>query len=305
MNVAVVIPALTIDDPWRARALEFVLGWWRTNYPAWPVHIGEIPDGAPWSKGAAVGAGCALAIDAGADVLVLADADSFTIPAETFSEAVAAITDDGKSWVVPHGMVYRLREDETVRVLDGERPRLGRLCRPVYEGPAGGGFTVLTVEAWREVDGIDPRFLGWGGEDIAFGFALEALVHPAHRIGGKLVHLWHPHPAPTLRGSPESEALIAKYTEARGYPRRIRAVIEGGDPVPADPLPDPIRFRITGNRRALRLSGRNFIRFNRERIYETADPDEVDALRRHPAVAEERPRVTVRNRRRALDVSDR
>lgn len=308
MRAAVVIPtnAAEVDaDPYRARALDYVRSWWAQHHPRLPVHLGEAPPG-PWSKGAAAGAGVAEALRAGAQALVIADGDSFTRDPATITRALEAL-DDGKSWVVPHGPVHRLRQDETDRVLDDPtlRPRLGRVCRPVYEGPAGGGITVLTVDAWQEVDGIDPRFEGWGGEDIAFGYCLEALVHPVHRLGDQLVHLWHPHPAPDLRGSPASEELVARYNAARGYPRRLRAVLDGGEPIPAEPLEHPVRFRIVSNRRALRLSGRNFIRFDRDRRYETTDPDEVDWLRAHPAVAEERTRDTVRHSRRPRDVSPR
>lgn len=283
---AVVIPHRVTGDEWRARALDYVRAWWARHYPALTVIDGTIDEAAEWSKGAAAAAGVEEAIAAGAEILVIADGDSFTGDPGAIRQAIELV-ELGRPWAIPHGFVHRLTEAETARVLDDptHRPRLGKICRPLYEGPAGGGITVLTVDAWRTVGGIDARFVGWGGEDLAFGWALETLVGLPERVGASLVHLWHPHPAPELRGSPESEALVADYTAARGFPRRMRAVLDGV-PVTVEPLANPIRFRMTANRRQLRVSGRNYIRFT-QGIYETSDPDEADWLRRHPAVIEE------------------
>jgi len=289
MDVAVVIPTRTTGDPWRARALEFVAGWYSLHFPRWDLVEGTVPDGEPWSKGAAVRA----AVDAtSAEILILADADSFLTSPRTLLDAVDMISNGNARWVVPHGNVYRLREAETERIHadPSSAPRLGHTVRATYEGPPGGGITVVARDTFEDVGGIDDRFLGWGGEDVAFGWALETLAHPTERLGAPLVHLWHPHPAPTLRGSPESEELVARYTAARGLVRRVRAVVDRVDPITVEPLADPVRFRTrTPSRKVLRLPSGAFVRFT-SGTYDTTDPDEADALRRHPALTEERNR---------------
>ncbi len=189
-------------------------------------------------------------------------------------------------WVVPHGSVHRLTEEATAAVLAGRGADLTKVVRRRYQGPAGGGIVVCTREAYDTVGGIDARFLGWGGEDLSFGWALDTLVGQHERIGVPLVHLWHPHPAPNLRGSPEAEALVAQYRAARGVPRLMRAVIAGTEPEPPTVVDHPVTFRCRRPRRAIRV-GPHQVQI-RGGIAETVDGDVVEALRLHPEFDEAR-----------------
>lgn len=290
MTAAVIIPFSPADEaPERIAAFEFVARWYNDHHPRWPIIVGASPD--PWSKGAAVANAVRDVLLEGVDVLVIADADSFIVEPRILAEAVDLVERGLANWVTPHQFVYRLKPAETERVLAGAAPRLGHTHRAPYEGPIGGGVTVVSRSAFDTVNGIDRRFLGWGGEDIAFGYALETLCPPGRRLAGALVHLWHPHPAPTLRGSPESEALVAAYTDARGLRRRMRAMVDGATSCPALNAVDPVRFRMTANRRTLRLGGGSkIVRFDRG-TYTTTDPDEIDALRATPIVTEDRGRT--------------
>lgn len=287
--VGVVIPTRAGDE-WRARALAFVLEWYADRHPDLPVVLGELDPADEWSKGAAVAAGRELLGDV--ETLVLADADSFITDPRILAEAVDLVASGRRPWIVPHRTVYRLRDRETERLYTDatRRPRMNALARTPYTGPAGGGITVVSAEAFDTIGGIDRRFLGWGGEDIAFGWALETLVGPAERLTGRLCHLWHPHPAPNLRGTPDSEELVARYRDARGYPRRMAALVAGEQWEALPPLAEPVRFRMTANRQTLRLFGSDLVIRFRHGIYETTDADEVDALRRHTTIREERRR---------------
>lgn len=287
-KAGIVIPTRAGDE-WRARALAFVLEWYADKHPELPLVLGELDPDAEWSKGAAIAAGLER-LDP-VDVIVLADADSFVTDPRILVEAVELV-DSGRPWVIPHHTVYRLRDRETERLYGDptRRPRMNVVARTPYIGPAGGGITVVSAEAFELVRGVDRRFLGWGGEDVAFGWALETLAGSAHRLTGRLCHLWHPHPAPNLRGSSASEALVARYQQARGYPRRMRALVDGEEWETLPDLAEPVRFRMTANRRTLRLFGSDLVIRFRDGIYETRDADEVDALRRHQIVREERRR---------------
>lgn len=288
MTAAVIIPFSPADEaPERIAGMRYVTEWYHQHHPRWPIVIGS--SSPVWSKGAAVAAGIdQLTTDP--DVFVIADADSFVIEPRILADAVTLVERGFVDWVTPHQFVYRLKPDETDRVLAGAKPRIGHTIRSPYEGPIGGGITVVSRSAFDTVNGIDQRFLGWGGEDIAFGYALETLCPPGRRLTGALVHLWHPHPAPNLRGSPESEVLVAAYTDARGLRRRMRAMVDGATSVPALEPVDPVRFRMTANRRTLRLGGGSkIVRFDRG-TYTTTDPDEIDALRATPIVTEDRGR---------------
>jgi hypothetical protein len=278
MTVSVVVPFTSSDDTWRADAREFVLERIHELHPAWEV-IEGVCDG-EWSKGAAIADGVARAAGG---LLVLHDADSFTVP-DNLAEAVEHVATRTAPWVIPHSTVHRLRDAETLRVLAGERPRLGAVIRQPYEGPMGGGIVVLTRAAFDAVGGIDDRFLGWGGEDLSFGWALETLVGQPLRLSSPLVHLWHPHPAPDLRGSPASEELVAAYRAARGLRRRMAQLVQRQPVTDPTPLERPVTFRMNANRTQLRIA-EQFLRFTEGR-FTTTDPDLVDALRVHPLTVE-------------------
>jgi N-terminal domain of galactosyltransferase len=175
-----------------------------------------------WSKGQAL---ADAATRAAHGVLVLADADSI-VPADTLTDAVARVA-AGAPWVMPHRKVYRLSEAHTARVYAGAAPEPRDTCRAPYAGVTGGGITVLSRATWDTVGGIDPRFVGWGGEDIAFGWALETLCGPGVHLAAPLFHLWHTQEfqGQHRRGSPESEALAGRYRDARGRPDKMRALI--------------------------------------------------------------------------------
>lgn len=284
LEVAVVIPFDPAGDEHRARAFEFVRGNYAVRHPTWRIVSGAGDSGERWSKGAAV---AGLLEQATAELLVIADADSFIADPHTLAEAVHLVAVRNAAWVVPHAKVYRLTEAATAEVYAGRRPRLGKTARPPYIGLAGGGIVVVRRSDFLRAGGFDPRFLGWGGEDLSLGWALETLVGHPTRLEGSLVHLWHPHPAPDLRGSAESEALVDEYRTARGRPRLMAALAERLPLPPPLELADPIRFRLT-NRNTLRVAGQ-VLRFAGG-VYETRDADLVDALRQHPNVREERRR---------------
>lgn len=288
MTVAVVIPTSSTNDQHRAAALVWVARWWREQFAGFAVEFGEC-DSPEWSKGAAVADGVARC--AAADVLVLADADSFTFEPASVAAAVSAVAAGAAPWAIPHGRVYRLNRRETERLYDDPRgiPRLGALARPAYPSVPGGGITVVSREAFELVGGIDHRFRGWGGEDLAFGWALHTLAGAPAEIGGKLVHLWHPHPAPTLRGSAHSEALVALYRSARGLPARMAATVAGGDWTPPPELAEPVRFRMMANRKIARLANGELVRFDRRGLFETTDPELAELLRQQsPTIVEVR-----------------
>lgn len=282
MTVAVLMPS-GITDEWRARARQFTEAWYARNVDA-PVFRGQCAG--EWSKGAAV-ADAVNAAGRSASVYVLADADSVLHDPADLNAAIARVV-GGEPWAVPHLRVYRLNAKESQRLADEptSAARLGWTCRPVYQAVPGGGITVVSREAFEAVGGIDARFLGWGGEDLVFGWALETLVGNGWHGAGQLVHLWHPHPAPNLRGSIESEALVASYRSARGVRRRMQAVVEGDRWWPAEPLPVAVRFRMTANRDTIRLPSGDVVRFQ-QGTFETADPDTVEQLRKYSIVRED------------------
>lgn len=204
MTVEVLIPYAG-DCPHRARALA----WVREHLP-WPVTIAAGTE--PWSKGGAV---LPAAERSRADALVICDGDVWTSGLQEAVNAVQA----GAGWAIPHRAVFRLTEAATAAALTGGPtaidPHTLELAERPYLGVIGGGIVVLPRWLLLSVP-IDPRFIGWGGEDEAWGHALRTMAGPPVRLKRPLVHLWHP-PQPRItrrRGSDANSRLLRRYVNA-------------------------------------------------------------------------------------------
>lgn len=222
MSVSVIVP-LSPSAPERATVWRWLARQYATLLAAWEIRVGSAP-GYGWSKGRALRSAVERA---SGDVLVVADADSWLDPVRLAH--AAELVAEGVPWVVPHDRVWRLAPAATARVLSGYAfpddlaiPDLER--RPHY-APAGGGVAVVTRAAWNDVGGVDPRFNGWGGDDVAFGWALDTLTGQHVRLPGPLWHLWHP-PHPSRRQPGPNDELAGRYLDARGDPEAMRALTD-------------------------------------------------------------------------------
>lgn len=222
MNFTTIIP-YRFTDQYRHRAFEFTRRWWDDR--GIPVLVGEHA-GESWSKGAAVDSARS---DVETDGLIIADCDVL-ISRELLAVSMAAVR-SGAAWAMPHGRVIRLSRADTSRVYRHGDAALTS-ARESRWAPPGGGLVVLTTGAYDTVGGIDPRFVGWGGEDISFARALDTLVGLGVRFGGVLWHLYHPRTArrPGNRASVESERIAARYLEAEGNPELMRVLVQRDEP---------------------------------------------------------------------------
>jgi hypothetical protein len=223
-DVTVVIPWASTGDPHRDRAFERVKTWWgrlarEDRSRRWRVIVADTTGVTPWVKAAAVNAGAALTTDG---VLIVADADVWT---NGVSDALDAVSSGAARWAVPHLLVHRLDEASTRAVLDTDVLG-GVLCRRPYGGVAGGGIVVLRREDYNMVP-LDPRFLGWGQEDQAWGTALTGILGPPWRGSATLWHLWHePQPKMTpSRGSKDGWTLVSRYWRAAKNPPALHSII--------------------------------------------------------------------------------
>lgn len=217
------LPLTTVLIPWRggcehrARALEWVQARYRERFPRWRVVVAPAPPG-PWIKALAV-----MAAAPTSGVVVVADADVWC---DSTGRAVDMVR-GGAPWALPHRSVYRLAPAASTQVMAGALPARTMACvqRP-YRGTRGGGLVVLEAQVLREVP-MDPGFVGWGGEDAAWGQALEALVGEPKRCGDRLYHLWHPPQERLSRivGSRANAALAERYARARRRPEEMQALI--------------------------------------------------------------------------------
>lgn len=279
-RVAVLVPLSEQLDAWRQQA------WWlvrrRLGAIGWPVLVG-LADADAWSKGLAVAHAREQA--GGADVVIVHDSD-VVVNVEALRAAVRAVAGGDAEWAVPHETVYRLDKATTsLFTARGELPHVRRLARPAYRGVRGGGCTVMPTEVYDETP-LDPRFVGWGGEDEAWGWALHGLHGAPWRGDAPLFHLWHPHAAPGAQRPPavESAELRRQYRNARHVPRLLRAVVQDSTPAAKVRLLEAVAFERTGGLRSFGVLGQ-LVRFPADGgPWWTSDPDVVEVLDRTPGV---------------------
>lgn len=283
-------PSVSVIIPWQPSSpqREAALDWIRRRYSQlhskWEVIVGEHEG--EWSKGTAVAD--AVKRSRG-QVLVVSDADVFLEPLALERACAAALNEP---WVVPHNGVFRMKDQWTRAWLDGlpsltpdrSYKKRSRLDREPYDGFPGGGMVILTREAFNECPGPDPRFVGWGAEDVSWGYALDTVLGRHVRLEAELWHLWHPFQANHKRPGPESRKLHTSYVAAQGIPRLMRALVHGAEPDPPEELLGPATFTADVASLVLIVADRS-IRF-RDGQYRTNDPDIAAALRHHPRIQE-------------------
>lgn len=223
MKTEVIIPWLG-GDPDRERNLRWVLD--RLDYP-----VTIAPGGEPWSKGRCL-YGPILACEE--EIVVILDADCHLVGG--LSQAVNAVAaTGGPAWGVPHRNLHRLSQDGTARLLAGADWRGLPLDQPCYEGTLGGGAVVARREVLLDVP-MDPRFVGWGQEDLSYGIALHTLHGAPWRGEADLIHFWHP-PQPRMSrrvGSQEGHDLHWRYLQARDDPVAMRELVAETHAAPED-----------------------------------------------------------------------
>lgn len=221
-RVSVVIPWLDIGCEHRAAARAHVLADLAANHPDWQVIESTSTNPAGWAKGEAIRDGIARA---GGDVIAVLDAD---LIAPGLAETVDRVRAGKSRWAMPYSTLHRLDADATRQVLDGvpPSPDMGH-DEPAYEGVVGGGCVVVD-RALAERCPPDPRFVGWGGEDVAWGHALLTLGGALWRHGAPVYHLWHPPQERISRdvGNKRNHALYQRWLSAAGNKTATLALID-------------------------------------------------------------------------------
>lgn len=216
MNVDLIMPFKFGDLGERNAARLFVHARYEYVHPSLNVLYGVDPLDGEWSKGRAVADGVSRSRS---PIVVIADAD-VVVPPEALGYSIMAVM-HGAAWSMPHGEVHRLSRRGTNAVYANNEPLLGepnmKWTERRHPGPHGGGMVVTTRDAY-EATGIDPRFVGFGGDDISFARALDTLVGPCERFDYPMTHLFHERTPRRHgnRGSEENELLAARYMIADG-----------------------------------------------------------------------------------------
>ena len=221
MRVCVVVPFRAVRDLDRHAAWSHVQAHWQVN--GFEVHTAD-DGGEPFSRGCSVNRG--IAEHPGADVYVIADADSLVDEKQVRAAVQAAAEAPGI--VIAFDRFAYLSRDGTRAVMSGDRGDWNRHVEWTLQRSVS---TCLAVsrETWEQTGGFDPRFRGWGMEDVAFEITARTVSAPTRHIPGTAWHLWHP-PEP-LRPAGNVQ-LLREYEAAAGDPAAVREVrAAAGDPV--------------------------------------------------------------------------
>lgn len=210
--------------PWRPEpGRQVVWDFIRVRYESsgFTIIEGTAPEG-EWRKALAVADAAARA---DTELVVVADADVWC---DGLPEAIRAV-EQGAGWAIPHMRVHRLTRDATDVVLNGGDIE-GEVEQFPYRGTEGGGIVVLPLATLRAIP-LDPRFAGWGGEDLSWSCALSTLAGPPWRGDAPLWHLWHPPQPETDRfgrkfGSVDNTRLMKRYARCTGNPALMLPLVE-------------------------------------------------------------------------------
>lgn len=217
----------------RAKAWKWVERWWRDNVPDVEIVIGTDSGEEPFSKTEAVNNAY---FKSTGDVFVVADADSFMEP-EPLANAIRVARQSGRL-VVPWRQVLRLSKDDTKAQMRRRKnviERTNELFDRCYQTPTpetAGTLFVIRRDAFERVQGMDPRFRGWGHEDVAFARACHTILGPTMYGPDDAISLYHPRPeGPTGRVWDHDDGnrnlpLAQAYVLAYEHPWKMQQLVD-------------------------------------------------------------------------------
>lgn len=235
------------EDNW-----QWLQRFWREHLPEAQLIMGSDercdPDGGvAFSKAAAVND---AARHATGDVVVILDADCYIRP-QVILDCAEDIREHRrvghKIWFMPYRRFWRLTEDFSDVILRSDpehsvwppNPPAEWMVQEVAEKSSSCGhwfgalIQVMPREAFDAAGGMDERFRDWGGEDVSFMRAVDALYARHRTTNNPVYHLWHPTFGST---SPErhwsggssrsNDWLSDRYTQRIGDPLRMKHLVD-------------------------------------------------------------------------------
>lgn len=181
----------------RIKSWDWIRRRWEHLLPEAELCIGTDDGGDPFSKSVAVNDAYRKSTG---DMLVIVDADSWVERAAVIQGIEIAYRRE--HLVVPWWQAWRLHQNHSrvVMAADPAGPNpvtreMREACRDEGPSPASAAM-VLCIQrtAFERVGGFDPRFRGWGSEDVSFGLATWTLLGRNEYSLGESFALYHPKP---------------------------------------------------------------------------------------------------------------
>jgi predicted glycosyltransferase involved in capsule biosynthesis len=198
-GISILVPFST-TDPQRQNTWEWLKDYYSVWLPGAEIVVGT-SDAVPFCKTEAFNKAywkCK------GDVVVLMDADCY-IDCDTLLNCAAEIRSErlagNKLWYIPYRNFYRLTEAASNAVLESYTthpltypdPPPPDILSSTDNASTGHWFgaliQVMPNEAFSTAGGMDERFAGWGGEDVAFMRAVDTLYAKHKTWAGPVFHM--------------------------------------------------------------------------------------------------------------------
>lgn len=233
------------DCKYRTDTYNWLTKYWAHELPGAELITGT-DDHVPFSKTSAFNNARSQATG---DILALIDADCYITPEVILScaEAMRDHRENGRRlWYIPYRRFYRLNQVATNHLLTTDPANPLKFTSPpdtrdidnTHEHSSQGHWwgamiQLMPAEAYDMVGGCDPRFHGWGGEDVAFMRAIDTLYGKHKTTPNQVLHMWHPvieakyklRNWPGQLSSTANTELANRYYGAFGDPRRMRRLV--------------------------------------------------------------------------------
>jgi hypothetical protein len=231
----------------RIRNWQWLRRYWEESMPGAEIIIGQ-SSGEVFSKTEAVNDAASRATGR---IFVILDADAYMDASviQKCADDIELAQERGHArWFIPYRALYRLTEVKSAQILKSDPHRPVRLSSPPKDSDVeskigsmhgrryGAMIQIMSREAFEKVGGMDPRFRGWGGEDISFARALDTLYGKHKTTNNDVLHIWHPkfgenYHTRIWAGQSSGEVnkhLATRYSVATGDRDRMRALVDEG-----------------------------------------------------------------------------
>ncbi|MEC0664469.1 galactosyltransferase-related protein [Priestia flexa] len=188
-NVSVIIPYKP-DNGHRDIVFKWIKCFYKKSMPEVELCIGDCKSEL-FNRSQAINTAAQKATK---DVFVIADGDVMYNP-DVLVKAIRLL--NKHAWIIPYSKCLDLSRSSTEKLLSSI-PEWPLSIKGEYKeryknksfNPVG-GLVVVTRKTFYAVGGFDERFIGWGGEDDAFAYAVNTLCGHFQRLDEKNYHLWH------------------------------------------------------------------------------------------------------------------
>lgn len=200
----------------REKSLERHLQQW--DELGWKTHVADC-DEEVFTRARAINKAAERATKA--DVLIITDVDMVLADPYRALEA-AEIAHANYCYVCTFTEMWPITQEGTRRLQHGQRP----LKRHIQEKVAliWGAPAAVPRRLFDRVGGMDPRFYGYGHEDLAFLYVTDAYGSGKQRVPGIAYHQWHDENT-YKHWNIQNATLASRYKDALGNKRKLRAII--------------------------------------------------------------------------------